>query len=238
MLDFLLHFYNSNRHYLSVSINSVRRQTFRDWNLYLRDDGSDLELGKFVREKFLHDPRIHYARNKVNLGVPKTFNLNFASGSGKYVSATSDDNTYDPTFAEELVAFAESGNYDVATSLERWIDPKGIVTKERHDPRKTDHCLGQHKYKVKYLGGNGASSIWRRDLCERAIQVYGELCDPGLPGIEDYDMFCKFKELGAKFGFLEKVLYSYRLGTSSFRAKEVTASRLKFAEKWKLKREG
>lgn len=236
MLDFILHFYNSNQKYLELSIKSIIDQTYQNWFLYLRDDGSHIELSPAIKT-LIKDNRIILTGNAVNKGVPYTFNKNFDAGNNKYIAATSDDNLYDETFAEEMLDFAEAGEYEVVTSFERWIDPNGRITKTQHDPRRSDHCLGQHGFKVKYLGGNGASSIWKRGLCEKAIEVFKEpLCDLALPGIEDFDIFCKFRELGASFGFLEKVLYSYRLGTSSFKVKKVIESRLKFAKKWRLQK--
>jgi rhamnosyltransferase len=55
----LMSSYNGSK-YISKQIDSIREQTYDDWDLYIRDDGSNDDTCNIIREYLLKDRRIHF----------------------------------------------------------------------------------------------------------------------------------------------------------------------------------
>ncbi|WP_334263626.1 glycosyltransferase family 2 protein [Lactiplantibacillus plantarum] len=66
--------------YLREQIESIRSQTYKQWNLYIRDDGSSDNTIDLIKTFVHQDARIHFinADNQVNRGVKRSF-LNLLS---------------------------------------------------------------------------------------------------------------------------------------------------------------
>lgn len=94
-------------HMISRAIESVRAQTFSDWELIIADDGSTDETPKVVAEwqkRTLpagRQARIIYARSEVNEGISKNYNRGLRMARGEYVAMIDDD---DPWIGKEKLA--------------------------------------------------------------------------------------------------------------------------------------
>ena len=251
ILDINLCCYNSDIDLFRISLQSILDQTQARWDLQLVNDGSEPYLKEFIFDEFSPDKHdsIHYEENDKNMGLPYSANRAYNMGSNKYLTYTGDDNRFEPNFLEVMVNTAEEGNYQAVHSYERLIDLKGDTYRGNFPPPRGNPELGtldpryggenglpNHGYIPKYTGCNGASNIWRRSLCEKVEEVYGSFADNDLPGIEDLDIYYKFRELGVIPHFVPEILFNYRIGSSSFSRKVVINSRHKFAKKWKLKK--
>lgn len=252
ILDINLCCYNSDVNFFRISLQSILDQTQDRWDLQLVNDGSKPYLKEFIYDEFSPDKydSIYYTENKKNMGLPYSANVAYKMGSNKYLTYTGDDNYFEPTFLETMVKAAEENNYQAVHSFERLVNLKGNISNNWFPPaprgnRKLgtidprfggENGLPNHGFIPKYKGCNGASNIWRRSLCEKVEKVYGSFADNNLPGIEDLDIYYKFRELGIEVGFVPEILFNYRLGSSCFSRKVVENSRHKFAAKWKLKK--
>ena len=73
MIDILLASYNGEK-YISEQINSIISQSYEDWKLIIRDDGSNDKTLKIIEEFEKKDRRIQLIRDdKGNLGVARNF---------------------------------------------------------------------------------------------------------------------------------------------------------------------
>jgi len=70
----LLSTYNGEK-YLESQIESIRQQSYRDWRLYIRDDGSVDGTQSIIRDFVTKDNRISWINEskQVNLGVKQSF---------------------------------------------------------------------------------------------------------------------------------------------------------------------
>lgn len=108
-------------HLLPRAIASLRAQTLVDWVCELHnDDPADSFPATLAADTA--DPRIRYVRHETNLGPNRTFNLVFQPCAENYVGLLEDDNWWEPTYLEKVVALFEANpDIDVAwTNMKVW----------------------------------------------------------------------------------------------------------------------
>lgn len=94
---------------LARSIESVRAQTFADWELIIADDGSTDGTSKVVAEWMKREPRIAYARSEANEGISKNYNRGLNIARGEYVAMIDDDDPWcDHQKLEKQVTFLDA----------------------------------------------------------------------------------------------------------------------------------
>lgn len=91
------------------AIQSVREQTFDDWELIVTDDGSTDETPRVVQEWIAKDGRIRYLRSEVNTGISKNYNRAFRQAQGVYIAMIDDDDQWsDAEKLEIQIKFLDS----------------------------------------------------------------------------------------------------------------------------------
>ncbi|MGH8697182.1 MAG: glycosyltransferase family 2 protein, partial [Burkholderiales bacterium] len=104
--------YNAART-LAVALASIERQTFRDWELVIVDDGSrdatEEVLGRIA------DPRIRVVRDGRNLGLAARLNEIVATAQGEYFARMdADDVAYPARLAAQVDFLAAHPEVDLA----------------------------------------------------------------------------------------------------------------------------
>ncbi len=96
-VDILLSTYNGER-YIEAQINSLLRQTFTDWRLYLRDDGSSDKTMSFLLNYALQlGNRCHIIEHpKINLGACQSFMVLLEYSDSDYVMFCDQDDIWLP----------------------------------------------------------------------------------------------------------------------------------------------
>jgi glycosyltransferase involved in cell wall biosynthesis len=97
--------YNGSRH-LREAIESILRQTFRDFEFLIIDDASTDDTVAIVRG--YDDPRIRLIENGTNLGISRTRNIGIENARGEYLAALDHDDVSLPERLEREVAFLDS----------------------------------------------------------------------------------------------------------------------------------
>ncbi|WP_198246785.1 glycosyltransferase family 2 protein [methane-oxidizing endosymbiont of Gigantopelta aegis] len=115
----LLSTYNGER-YLQGFVESIQKQSFVDWKLLVRDDGSNDHTLKLIRSLALEDKRIHLMGSHGNVGVVKSF------------SALSE---------EALQMFPKVNYFMFADQDDVWLDFKIIKTFEEMKKQERDDDL-------------------------------------------------------------------------------------------------
>ncbi|WP_175414956.1 glycosyltransferase family 2 protein [Nibricoccus aquaticus] len=88
---------------LPRAVASLRAQSFQNWICELHnDDPADPFPGELVAG--LADPRIHFVQHARNLGPIETFNRFYQPTAEPFVALLEDDNTWEPTFLETMLA--------------------------------------------------------------------------------------------------------------------------------------
>ncbi len=102
--------------HVAIAVESLLSQTYRDFRLFLVDDGATGRVPEIVRSYSERDPRVVYVRNDRNLGTilnwRKVFNLaRETHPEAEYFTWATDHDVWHPGFLEAMV-----------TELDAWPD--------------------------------------------------------------------------------------------------------------------
>ncbi len=103
--------YNSEK-FLQETIDSVLSQTFKDWEWIITDDGSKDHSVQII--KATQDARIQLIESKENGGAGHARNLALEKATGKYITFLDADDFWMPHFLEEITAFMQNENTELA----------------------------------------------------------------------------------------------------------------------------
>lgn len=94
--------------FLKEAVSSALRQTYSNIELIVVDDNSPENIDSIIQE--FNDSRIYYYKNAINLGKEdpsKNWNKCLEYANGEYFALLCDDDTYEPTFIEEMIELAQ-----------------------------------------------------------------------------------------------------------------------------------
>jgi glycosyltransferase involved in cell wall biosynthesis len=113
--------YNGEQ-FLRTAIESIRAQTFTDFEVIISDNASTDSTGEICREYADRDERIRYVRQPENLGGSPNFNAVVHLANADYFKWATHDDVIAPTFLEVCVAALDTAPSDVAL-----VYPKTIL---------------------------------------------------------------------------------------------------------------
>ncbi|MEI6396938.1 MAG: glycosyltransferase [Candidatus Taylorbacteria bacterium] len=197
--------------FIVESIESVRKQTFKEWEMIIIDDASTDNTKDVVARYITSDPRIVYYRNDENKGISKTRNRGLSLAKGIYIAALdSDDIWLDDNKLKSQVDFLDA-NPDYA------LIGGGIVyIDENSKPiKKTLYPIYDSVIRniiLQYNPFPHSSVLFRKDV---ALEVGGYAEEPQDSvkrnvSCEDYDLWLKIG-LKHKFTNIPKAIVGYRV---------------------------
>jgi glycosyltransferase involved in cell wall biosynthesis len=164
---------------LSIAIESLLKQTFRDFTLLISDNASDDQTQSICEHYAAMDDRIRYIRQPVNLGNPGNFRFTLMQAKTEYFMWAAHDDIWLPTFAERNIELLNR-NPRASSSVSRveFMLPDG----EMRPSNGTAAICGTPVERVrKYLQMVGDSSrfysVYRTAILQRCyhhdIDVFG-----------------------------------------------------------------
>ena len=142
-------------------MRSVLEQSYRDLELVVVDDNSPDETEAIVRA--IHDPRVRYERNAVNLGPEGNWNRCLALARGEYFKLMPHDDLLRPGCLERQVAVLEA---DRAEAI-------ALVCCAREVIGPTGRVLARRGYPGGQVGTLAAAAVMRQCV-RRGTNVIGE----------------------------------------------------------------
>ncbi|WP_294274489.1 glycosyltransferase family A protein [uncultured Chryseobacterium sp.] len=110
-ISVIIPIYNMGK-FLSQAIDSVLRQSFRNFEILLIDDGSNDDSASICLGYVSSDPRITYYYQN-NSGVSAARNVGLSRAGGKYVYFLDSDDSLDKNFLQTSFDAAENQNCDI-----------------------------------------------------------------------------------------------------------------------------
>jgi glycosyltransferase involved in cell wall biosynthesis len=186
------------------SIESAIKQSFKDFEILIIDDGSTDNTYHLIKEICRRDKRLKYIYQE-NKGWPSAYNNGILNSNGKYIAFLDSDDEWLPEKLEKQVAFLENDkNFDGVTCYGNIIlDDKekiklGVL-------KQLDDYNNQLKNLI-----NGdfppipSSLLLKKEIFEK-VGYYDEF----LKLSADSDMMIRILKAGFKIGVIKEVLFNY-----------------------------
>jgi len=200
-IDIVIPTYNGAGH-ISELLNSIKEQTYRNYNCFVIDDFSKDNTVAILKEKY---PWVHLIEQTRNNGPAKNRNVAVGLGNSPYI-VTFDDDTYlkDDQWLEkairkmeanpnigQLAAMIVSG-YDKNILLDCGISGNGYLFGGWLHQKNIDQVGGKHLLSRLALGACSAGTVLRRDVFEKAGGFDPKYFYP----VEDLDLSLRIHLLG------------------------------------------
>lgn len=194
--------YNVEIHWLEKAIQSVKNQTYTNWQLCLADDCStDLKVKEYLQQ--VKDEKISIVYLEKNQGISGATNAAVASATGEYLVLMDNDDELTENalemFAEEI---AESGA-EILYSDQDIIDTEGNLREPLCKPDWSPDLILSQMYVGHLLG-------FSRELFDKTGGFRSEF-----NGSQDYDLFLRMIEKTDKIAHVPEILYHWRAIPSS-----------------------
>ncbi|ESS17858.1 glycosyltransferase family 2 protein [Streptococcus mutans] len=113
-VNILMSTYNGQE-FIAQQIQSIQKQTFENWNLLIRDDGSSDETPKIIADFAKSDARIRFinADKRENFGVIKNFYTLLNYEKADYYFFSDQDDVWQPQKLELTLASVEKENNQI-----------------------------------------------------------------------------------------------------------------------------
>lgn len=105
---------------ISRSIQSIRQQSYKDWELIVVDDMSTDNTQEVINEIRKQDKRIHYIKNTHKKGPSGARNAGIEKSNGDYIAFLDSDDEWFPEHLEESLRAMNEMQANVCFSL--WIE--------------------------------------------------------------------------------------------------------------------
>ena len=187
--------------FLPMAVESVRAQTFADWELHIIDDGSTDDTREVV-QRFLSDSRIHYLQLDA-LGQSRAKNLGIARSRGAFVAFLDADDAWLPTKLEKQLALFQNGT-GVVFCRRSLMDESGKTL-----PAKPQAAIPSGRVLTEMFKQNFvcfSSAMVRREVFSRVGRF-----DPQWDLAIDYDLWLRVAK-HYEFEFVDEELVHYRTG--------------------------
>lgn len=194
--------YQSNITHLKLALESIRKQTLKDWELLIMVDGEkgNTTVLKVLKEFAADDKRITIFSRKENKGLTKSLNDLIKQASGRYIARMDADDESLPTRLEKQLIFMEK-HKDVAVcgSNCEFIDSQGNFLYIGNQKRVSD---------AKSLLSKG-NFLVHSTLCIRSSILKTYWYDESFRYAQDYELLLRIAEKH-KIDLLEEPLLRYR----------------------------
>lgn len=191
--------YNTPIRFLREMIESVLKQSYKNWELVLVDasDTDAMDLTKYI--KHYKDDRINYCRLAKNGGIAENTNVAMAEANGEYIALLDHDDIISPNALYEVVQAINETGADFLYSDEIVLDAqlKG---------------LGEYHFKPDYSPDTlrGCNYITHFSVFQKSLlqQVGMQLAK--FDGAQDFDLILRLTERAKQVTHIPKILYYWR----------------------------
>jgi glycosyltransferase involved in cell wall biosynthesis len=201
--------YNSER-FLQACIESVKGQTFQQWEHILVDDCSTDNSSSIIQKYARQDKRFRYYRLNQNSGPGVARNKAIELATGRFIAFLDSDDTWYPDKLERQIRFMEeSGNPFTYTSYD-CINVKGeLLDRKVMAPKKVTYKSALYKNPIGCL-----TVIYDTGF-------FGKQFMPTVRKRQDYALWLKLLKKADAYG-LQEVLASYRIGNKSISSNKLS----------------
>lgn len=202
--------YNTPADYLAQLLDSVRQQTYPNWQLCLVDASAagHEQVRRTCEAAAAKEPRIRYRKLEANAGIAGNTNHGFALATGEYLTLLDHDDLLYPN------ALYEMAQAIVTTGAQLLYSDEIVLSADLKQ-------LGGYHFKPDYAPDylNGCNYITHLCVFSRALfEKAGGKENSEYDGAQDYDLILRLTEAldsPAQVHHIPKVLYVWRAAAGS-----------------------
>lgn len=197
--------FHTPENYLRAMIESVQKQSYKDWELCMTDGSKDDRAYNVVLGYAKEDNRIKIQKLGENLGIAENTNLAIAMCTGEYIGLLDHDDTLAP---ETL--------YEIRKAIEKNGYPEVIYTDEDKISVEGEIYFAPH-FKSDFNKDLLRSNNY---ICHFFVAQRSLLCQVGglrkeFEGAQDYDLILRCTESANNIIHIDRPLYHWRSHMSS-----------------------
>ncbi|MDR2907158.1 MAG: glycosyltransferase [Bacteroidales bacterium] len=215
--------YNAER-FLLDALNSLKSQTFQDFEWIITDDASTDHTRQIYRQWLADNPefatRLKIIESKTNTGISANVNRGLRAASGDWIHVLSADDALFEDTLEQVCKFVKN-NSDIsvlqgisAIYNTDFADANlaGYLSENYKTSDFFQRSSGkQYRYLLKHCHVVAPAVFFKKD----AVEHVG-FCDESIPMIDDWPLWLKLTKADYKFYFLNRVVVKYRYHNKSF----------------------
>lgn len=196
-----------NRGYIiERAIQSVLKQTYTHWELWIVDDGSQDNTSAVVTQLISSldetlRPRLHYLRHSQNCGVCVARNTGLEKAQGEYIAFLDSDDQWFPEKLEKQIQVFNQPEMGVVYTWLCFVDSENNIKKIR---RTLERGNIQENLLYNNWVGSPSTVMIKRDCLAQGIRF-----DPELRCCEDWDFYLKLAQ-NYKFEVIPEPLVYYQ----------------------------
>ena len=231
MIDIIMSVYNTPIDDLKRCLSSIERQTFKDYKVYIIDDGSLDDVRSFLDE-YAKDKENCIVKHVVNGGVSRARNIGIDSSSAEYLTFVDSDDTLEENFLEEAFSLIKDNDLDLVIGGYNEVK-NGEVVKVRkcddgfyiYDKSNLDLVMdkllsGKLREDNKNIGSLPTGRIYTR-LYKRS--VLGDLRFNSSLGMSEDTLFMiDFMDRVKQIGLSSSIWYNYYINDYSISRRKVS----------------
>ena len=202
---------------IQASIDSVKAQTFADWELIIINDGSKDETMQIICAAAEGDIRIRTLTNEQNMGIAATRNKGISQAKGRWIAFLDSDDLWHEHKLDKQLQFINANSAAISYTATAYINKTGELS---------GYVLpAKSKLSYKQLRHSNimscSSIIVNRDLITRFPFPKGKLH-------EDYVAWLRIlREVGYAYG-LDSPLLLYRMTQGSNSGRRLNSANMVF----------
>lgn len=121
--------YNSEK-FIDQTINTVKKQTYNNWELLLVNDCSTDRSKEIIIKKIKDDDRIKLLELEKNSGAAIARNKGIESARGKYIAFLDADDLWNEKKLETQIRFMQDNGYEFTFTGYEFVDENGMGNKK------------------------------------------------------------------------------------------------------------
>jgi glycosyltransferase involved in cell wall biosynthesis len=193
--------YNGER-FLRRSIDSIRGQTFPDWELLIVDDGSTDGSAELIAEYARLDSRIRYFLEPHSGGPARPTNAGIRQASGKFLAFLDHDDEWLPGKLEKQLRALEARPDAAVSVCDLRVVTEGVASDFRFEPRLNRRFGVDEMFSAPFFF-TFSILVLRKETLDRL-----GLLDEKLQRAADQDLYLRLA-LDARFVFVNEILVNF-----------------------------
>lgn len=211
-ISILMPVYKQKVAFLVDAIESVLRQTYKNFKLYLSDDASnDDDIKNLLLSYSKKDERVHVFFQEQNLGISENTNFLLNVSAEDYIALMDADDIIEP---DCLYHFAkEIKNYRNAVIF--YSDEDKVI--ENGKEKIYSDPLFKPDFSLHYMLSHNMNTIGHMVIYEKKFMLSVGFFNPSYDGIQDFEFALRAIEKAGKdkIRHVSKVLYHWRISETS-----------------------